>query len=63
MTRSEVRQQLKNEALKKIREIYNPKSSFKCDPYDEGSYGEQKGYAVQYIIEDLEKNLVIVNNS
>lgn len=57
MTKPEVKQQLKNEALNKIRGIYSPNSTFRCDPYDEGSYSEQRGVAVSYIIEGLEREL------
>ena len=57
MNITEVRQLKKNEALNKIRKIYNPKARFKCDPYDENSGGEQRSEAVHSIIETLEKEL------
>lgn len=57
MTKTEVRQLKKSTALNKIRDIYNPKIRFKCDHYDESSYGEQRDDVVMYIIEQLEREL------
>ena len=57
MTKPEVRQLKKNEALNKIREICKAPYAFKCDPYDESSGGEQREESIRYIIEELEKEL------
>lgn len=57
MTNLEIRQQKKNEALNKIRKIFNKKYRFPYDEYDESSCLEQKGEAIKQIIEDLEKDL------
>lgn len=57
MTKPEVRQLKKSTALNKIRDIYNPKTRFKCDQYDRSSFPEQRDDAVMYIIEQLEREL------
>jgi len=57
MTKTENRQRIKNEALKRIRAIFDPHRNFKYDPYDEASGLEQKGYKAEEIISDLEREL------
>ena len=57
MTNLEIRQQKKNEALNKIRKIFNKKYRFLYDEYDEASGMEQKAFVIKSIIEDLEKDL------
>lgn len=57
MTNDEVRQQKKNEALNKIRKIYNPLYKVHYDDYSDESYSEQRDYKIESIIEDLEKEL------
>jgi hypothetical protein len=57
MTKLEIRQQMRNEALNKIRKIYNPKYKFNYDQYDEDSYSEQREKEIRLIIENLEKDL------
>ena len=57
MTDLEVRQQKKNEALNKIRKIYNPKYKFPYDKYSEYSTSEEREGDIKFIIEELEKNL------
>lgn len=57
MTKNEVRQQKKNEALNAIRKIYNHKYQFHYDEYDDASGSEQREDRIQYIIEQLEKEL------
>ena len=57
MTNLEIRQQKKNEALNKIRRIFNKRYRFPYDQYDESSGMEQKAFAIKSIIEDLENDL------
>ena len=54
MTNDQIRQIKKNEALNKIRKLY---VSFKSDPYDGDSSGEQRDYYVRRILEDLDTDL------
>ena len=51
MTKSENKQRLKNEAINKIRKIYDPHR--KMDYSD----AEQRDYEIRDIIEELERNL------
>lgn len=58
MNNQQVRLQKKLTALNKIRKIYHPFSKFSYSNYKEdGSYAEQRDYAVREIIETLEKEL------
>ena len=58
MTKSEIKQQKKNEALNKIRKIYHPLNQKWYSNYQEdGSYAEQRDYEISQIIENLEKEL------
>jgi len=58
MTKNEIIQQIKNEALNEIRKIYNPKYKFPFDQYDrESSYTEQIEYKIRYTIESMEKRI------
>lgn len=57
MTKLEIRQQKKNEALNKIRKIFNKKYRFPYDEYDDDSGSEQKEHFIKSIIEYLEKEL------
>lgn len=60
MTKLEIRQQKRNEALNKIRKIYNPKYKCNYDQYDEDSYSEQREKEIRWIIENLEKDLKLI---
>lgn len=64
MTKEQVIQQKKNEALNKIMNIYHPKySTFKySNNYYDESYAEQRDYRIREIIETLEKDLIEVKN-
>lgn len=58
MTNEENRQRIKNEALNKIRKLYNPKTKISYSQYQEdGSYCEQRDNMVARIIEDFEEEL------
>ncbi len=58
MNKSEVIQQVKSEALNKIRKIYHPLANNNYDKFgDSGSYSEQRDSMISYIIEELEENL------
>lgn len=57
MTKIENRQRIKNEALNKIRKIFNPRVHLRWEPYDERSFGEQREETIRYIIEAMEKEL------
>ena len=58
MTKSEIRQQKKNEALNKIRKIYNPDIRFNYSNFPgDGSYSDQRDFEIRTIIETLEKDL------
>ena len=58
MTKNEIIQQKKNEALNKIRKIYHPLHKNHYSNYSEdGSYREQESYWIMEIIETLEKEL------
>lgn len=50
---------LKNEALNKLRKIYDPKRKNNYSEYftEDGSHSEQRDYMVHEIIENLEKEL------
>jgi len=58
MTKAENRQRLKNEAINKIRKIFDPRTSkgYSNHPED-GSWAEQREYDISSIIEKLEKDL------
>ena len=64
MTKQEQKQQLKNEALNKIRRIYNPhyKYPYSFNFSEDGSYAEQRDQDIRQIIEDLEKELRALTN-
>lgn len=59
MKNNELRQMLKNEALNKIRKLFDPKRKTNYSPYltEDGSHSEQRDYMVFRIIEDLEIQL------
>jgi hypothetical protein len=58
MTKSEIKQQKKNEALNSIRKIYHPLNQKWYSNYPEdGSYAEQRDFEIRQIIENLEKEL------
>lgn len=58
MTHQENRQRVKNEALNKLRKLFNPNTEHNYTYYSgEGSTMEQVAYDAQYIIEELEKQL------
>ncbi len=57
MTKKEIIQQKKNEALNKIRKIFHPLTKNHYDQYSGESYAEQREYMTRYIIETLEKEL------
>jgi hypothetical protein len=56
MTPEQVRQQLKNEALNKIRKLFRPEAKFSQHLWD-GSKSEQQMERIESIIESLEKDL------
>ena len=58
MTKSENRQRIKNEALNKIRRLYDEhlKNSF-YDTFDECSFTEQRDYLISEILDCLEYEL------
>lgn len=57
MSKNEVVQLKKNEALNKIRNICHPLTKNRYDEYSGESYSEQREYKIRYIIENLEKEL------
>jgi len=57
MTKEEVKQQYKNEALNKIRKIFHPLCKFSYDQWSDRSSSEQIYDEIEYIIEQLEKVL------
>ena len=59
MTKEENKQRIKNEALNKIRDIYNPKTknNYSVHLLEDGNYTEQRDEWVRRIIEDMEKEL------
>ena len=58
MTIEENRQRIKNEALNKIRKLYNPMYKHSYSQFEEdGSYAEQREYEISQIIEWMEKEL------
>jgi len=61
MTYQENRQRIKNEALNKIRKLYNPKTNHNFTYYDgEGSTLEQIASGTEFIIEQMEKKLYML---
>lgn len=60
MNTNEIIQQKKNEALNKIRKIFNPLVKNHYDNHSDESYSEQREYEIRYIIETLEKELKIL---
>jgi hypothetical protein len=62
MTKTENRQRIKNEALKKIVKIYDYRSQNRYSHYEEdGSCGEQRDSWVQGIIQRMEYELEQLN--
>jgi uncharacterized FlaG/YvyC family protein len=61
MTKNDLVQLKKNEALNKIRKIFNPKIPFSYDQWSDESGIEQKGREVENIIERLENELKLIN--
>jgi hypothetical protein len=58
MTKQENRQRIKNEALNKIRNLYNPKTEPRYSYYGgDANPMEEIGYDVKYIIEHMETQL------
>ncbi len=58
MTNEENIQRIKNEALNKIRKLYNPNTKHNYTYYDgEGSMMEQISHDVEYIVSQLEKDI------
>lgn len=58
MNEAGIRQMIKNEALNKIRKLYNPKHKVSYSDYEEdGTRAEQRDFIVREIIEKLEKDL------
>ncbi len=61
MTKAEVKQQYKNEALNSIAKLYD-KDGFKSDRYDyESSHGEQRDYEVKSIISIMNQKIFELN--
>jgi len=61
MTKAQIIQQRKNEALNKIRKILHPLTKNVYDNYSGDSYSEQREYKIRRIIETLEKELSLLN--
>lgn len=61
MTKNELLQQKKNEALNKIRAIYNPLIKNQYGHHNEGSYREKESEWIELIIQNLEKELLQIN--
>ena len=64
MTPEENKQRIKNEALNKIRKIYNQYFSSSNELYkkyshyeEDGSYAEQREYWIRHIIMEMEREL------
>ena len=57
MDKLENKQRMKNEALNKIRKIYDVNHKFTYDEYDGASCAEQRECSIEYIIQELESNI------
>jgi len=60
MTKDEIIQQKKNEALKSIRRILHPKTKNIYDHYCNESYSEQRESMIRCIIEQLEIDIKLI---
>ena len=60
MTKEQIIQQKKNEALNKIRKIYHPLAKNNYGHHSEGSYGEQRNDWVGEIIKKLERDIKLL---
>ena len=63
MTKEQVIQQRKNEALNRITQIYHPLYKFSYNQYDEDSYAEQREYEIKSIVEDLNRDIKKIKES
>jgi hypothetical protein len=62
MTKTENRQRIKNEALKKIVKLYDYRSPIRLSNYmEDGSHGEQRDEMVRGIISHMEYELEQLN--
>lgn len=59
----ENRQRVKNEALNKIRKIYNPDHRVTYDEYDLKSLSEQREIMIESIISNLETEMKEMSNA
>jgi len=57
MTKNQIIQQYKNEALNSIAKIYHPKYNFRYDEYSHLSGSEQKEEEIRSIIQNMNKNI------
>ena len=60
MTKNQIIQQYKNEALNSIAKIYHPKYNFRCDEYSHLSGSEQKEEEIRSIIQQMNYKIDIV---
>lgn len=60
MTKTQIIQQHRNEAINAIAKIYHPKNNFKYDQYSEESGAEQRESEIRYIIETMNKKIEVV---
>jgi hypothetical protein len=57
MTKNQIIQQYKNEALNSIAKIYHPKYHFRYDQWSEDSLSEQREDEIRSIIRKMNKNI------